>query len=48
MKEVFEKIEIDDIFTSLSLEIPHELMVTIFYVNSKNRDKEWNFIINLN
>jgi hypothetical protein len=44
----FEKMDIDDMFTSINLEVPFELMVTAFYVNAKNHDKEWTFFINLN
>ena len=48
MNKQFEIMEIDDVFTSISLEVPYEFMVTAFYVNSKNNDCEWNFFINLN
>lgn len=44
----FETMDIDDIFMAVNPEIPFELMVTAFYVNRKNRDKEWTFFINLN
>jgi hypothetical protein len=44
----FETMDIDDVFTSFNPELPFELMVTAFYVNQKNQDKEWTFFINLN
>ena len=48
MNNKFEIMEIDDVFTSRSLEVPYEFMVTAFYVNSKNEIVEWSFFINLN
>lgn len=44
----FDIIDIDDMVMDLNLEFPHDLNITAFYVNSKNKDKEWTFIINLN
>lgn len=48
MKEKFDHIEVESVFITESLEIPHEQMVTIFYTNQKNKEKEWTFFINLN
>ncbi len=47
-KEKFDHIEVESVFITKSLEIPHEQMVTVFYTNQKNKEKEWTFFINLN
>ena len=44
----FETMEIDDMFMSVSPELPFEQMVTAFYVNKNNQYKEWTFYLNLN
>jgi hypothetical protein len=48
MKQYLMRIEdIDDVFFATSQEQPHIAHYTFFYV-TKNKDKEWNFSINLN
>ena len=47
-KEKYEVMDIDDVFIVQDIEEPNQIQVTCFYVNEKNRDKEWEFIIKLN
>lgn len=47
-KEKYEDMDIDDVFIVTDQDEPDQQLVTCFYVNSRNTDKEWNFIIKLN
>ena len=48
MKNLVLKENIEDFFFVKSLETPYHLDVILFYVDQKERDKEWNFTLNLN
>ena len=48
MKNLVIRENIEDIFCVKSLENPHLLDVIIFYADQKEREKEWNFTLNLN
>jgi len=48
MNDKFETMEIDDVFIVTDIEQPNQVQVTCFYVNEKNKEREWHFILNLN
>jgi len=47
-KESFETMDIDDVLIVMDIDDPNQQLVTCFYVNEKNKDREWEFIIKLN
>ena len=47
-KEKFEVMDIDDVFIVQDIEDRTQVQITCFYVNEKNRDLEWSFILKLN
>ena len=47
-KEKFEDMDIDDVFIVQDLEEQDQVQITCFYVNEKNKDREWSWIIKLN
>lgn len=47
-KEKFEVMDIDDVFIVQDIEDLTQVQITCFYINEKNRDREWSFILKLN
>jgi len=46
--EKYEVMDIDDVFIIQDIEEPNQMQVTCFYVNEKDKDVEWDFVIKLN